>query len=64
MAHTSMKSHANALHNPKAHLRKAISREQAAGAPLVADPIGLFDCCPVSDGAACAIVTTPRSPAA
>ncbi len=60
MAHTSMKSHANAVHNPKAHLRKAISRDQAIGAPLVADPIGLFDCCPVSDGAACAIVTTPE----
>lgn len=59
MAHTSMKSHANALHNPKAHLRKKISIQQAVTAPLVADPIGLFDCCPVSDGAACAIVTTP-----
>ena len=28
-------------------------------APIVAEPLGLFDCCPVSDGAACAIVTTP-----
>ena len=29
-------------------------------APLIADPLGLFDCCGVSDGAACAIVTTPE----
>jgi acetyl-CoA C-acetyltransferase len=28
------------------------------GAPLVAHPLGLFDCCGVSDGSACAIVTT------
>lgn len=59
MAHTSAKSHANAVANPKAHLRNAISIEQAVAAPIVAEPLGLFDCCPVSDGAACAIVTTP-----
>ena len=60
MAHTSMKSHANAVKNDKAHLRKPITIDQALHAPLVADPIGLFDCCPVSDGAACALVTTPE----
>ncbi len=60
MAQTSVKSHANAVANPNAHLRKAITLEQAMAAPLVAEPLGLFDCCPVSDGAACAIVTTPE----
>ncbi len=30
------------------------------GAPMIADPLGLFDCCGVSDGSACAIVTTPE----
>lgn len=60
MAHTSAKSHDNAEHNEKAHLRKPISIEKAMRAPMVADPLGLFDCCPVSDGAACAIVTTPE----
>lgn len=59
MAHTSMKSHQNAVTNPNAHLRKPITIDQALNAPMVADPLGLFDCCPVSDGAACAIVTTP-----
>lgn len=59
MAHTSMKSHANALENPRAHLRKPITIEQAMAAPMVAEPLGLYDCCPVSDGAACAIVTRP-----
>lgn len=60
MAHTSVKSHANAVPNQRAHLRKPITIEAAMNAPIVADPLGLFDCCPVSDGAACAIVTTPE----
>ncbi len=59
MAHVSAKSHANAVLNPKAHLRKAISEDQVMSAPIIAHPLGLFDCCGVSDGAACAIVTTP-----
>ncbi|MBR71331.1 MAG: acetyl-CoA acetyltransferase [Rhodospirillaceae bacterium] len=60
MAHVSVKSHDNGLGNPKAHLRKKITHDQAINAPMVAEPIGLFDCCGVSDGAACAIVTTPE----
>jgi len=59
MAHVSWKSHQNAVANPRAHLRKAITMEAILGAPIIADPLGLFDCCGVSDGAACAIVTTP-----
>jgi acetyl-CoA C-acetyltransferase len=59
LAHVSAKSHANAVLNPKAHLRKAVSVEQILASPIVAYPLGLFDCCGVSDGAAAAIVTTP-----
>ncbi len=59
MAHVSAKSHANATLNPKAHLRKAVSVDEIMAAPIIAYPLGLFDCCGVSDGAACAIVTTP-----
>lgn len=58
MAHISVKSHNNALLNEKAHLRRAISEEQVLSAPMVAYPLGVLDCCGVSDGAACAIVTT------
>ncbi len=60
MAHVSAKSHANGAVNPKAHLRRAVTREQVKAAPMVAYPLGLFDCCGVSDGAAAAIVTTPE----
>lgn len=59
MAHVSWKSHQNGALNPKAHLRKVISLETILNAPMIADPLGLFDCCGVSDGAAAAIVTTP-----
>lgn len=60
MAHVSTKSHANAARNPKAHLRNRITEEQVLAAPQIAYPLGVLDCCGVSDGAACAIVTTPE----
>jgi len=59
IAHVSVKSHANGTRNPKAHLQKPIAEEMCLKAPMIAEPLGLFDCCGVSDGAACAIVTTP-----
>ena len=60
IAHVSVKSHANGVKNPKAHLRREITEEDAVNAPMIAEPLGLFDCCGVSDGAAAAIVTTPE----
>jgi acetyl-CoA C-acetyltransferase len=60
MAHVSVKSHANGVKNPKAHLRKAVDMGTVLNAPMIAEPLGLYDCCGVSDGAAVAIVTTPE----
>ncbi|MEA2683718.1 MAG: acetyl-CoA C-acetyltransferase [Chloroflexota bacterium] len=60
MAHISVKSHDNGSLNPKAHLRNRIDIPTVLAAPMIAEPIGIFDCCGVSDGAACAIVTTPE----
>lgn len=60
MAQVSVKSHRNAGRNPKAHLRNPITVEDVLKAPPIADPLGLYDCSGVSDGAACAIVTTPE----
>lgn len=59
MAHISWKSHENGARNPKAHLRNRITTQQVLEAPMISYPLGVFDCCGVSDGAACAIVTTP-----
>ncbi|MFZ5866418.1 MAG: acetyl-CoA acetyltransferase [Thermodesulfobacteriota bacterium] len=58
IAHVSVKSHSNGALNPKAHLRKTVTEDQVMAAPIIAYPLGLFDCCGVSDGSACAIVTT------
>lgn len=60
ITHVSVKSHANGSMNPRAHLRNVVTEEQVKKAPMVAYPLGLFDCCGVSDGAAAAIVTTPE----
>ncbi|MCZ7565444.1 MAG: acetyl-CoA acetyltransferase [Burkholderiales bacterium] len=60
MAQISVKSHDNALENPRAHLRRKIDIDAVLRAPIVAEPLGFYDCCGVSDGAAAAIVTTPE----
>ena len=57
LAKVSAKSHHNGSLNPKAHLRREITVEQVMNAPIIAWPLGLFDCCGVSDGSAAAIVT-------
>jgi len=53
----SVKSHANGSMNPRAHFRNKITLEQVMNAPIIAEPLGLFDCCGVSDGSAAAIIT-------
>lgn len=58
MAMIAVKNHRNALNNPKAQLRFEITVEQALAAPMVADPFGLFDCTPQSDGAAAVLVAS------
>jgi acetyl-CoA C-acetyltransferase len=56
LARITVKSHHNGALNPKAHLRREVTIEDVVNAPIVAWPLGLFDCCGVSDGAAAAIV--------
>jgi len=57
LAKVSAKSHHNGALNEKAHLRREVTVEQIMNAPIIAWPLGLFDCCGVSDGSAAAIVT-------
>ena len=57
LAKISIKSHHNGSLNPKAHFRREITMEQVLTAPIIAWPLGLFDCCGVSDGASAAIIT-------
>ena len=57
LAKISVKNHYNGARNQKAHFQKEITIEQAMKAPIIASPLGLFDCCPTTDGAAAAIIT-------
>jgi acetyl-CoA C-acetyltransferase len=56
LAEVAVKNHENGSRNPNAHFQKRVSREEVLHAPRVADPLGLYDCCPVSDGAAALLV--------
>jgi len=56
LAQIAVKNHHNGSLSPKAQFQKDISLETALKAPMVSYPLGLFDCCPVSDGAAAAII--------
>ena len=52
LAEVAVKNHENGSRNPNAHFQKRVVREDVLRASRVADPLGLYDCCPVSDGAA------------
>lgn len=56
LAKIMVKNHHNGTMSPKAHFRREITVEQVLKAPLIAWPLGLLDCCGVSDGAAAAIL--------
>ncbi|PIV23073.1 MAG: acetyl-CoA acetyltransferase [Deltaproteobacteria bacterium CG03_land_8_20_14_0_80_45_14] len=56
LAKISAKSHSNGARNPRAHLQREVSIETILNAPMVAWPLGLYDCCGVTDGSAAAII--------
>lgn len=56
LAQIAVKNHHNGTLNPKAHFQREITIEQVLNAPMIAWPLGLFDCCGVSDGASAAII--------
>jgi acetyl-CoA C-acetyltransferase len=58
LAKIEVKNHDNGSLCPKAHFQNRITVEQVLKAPTIAWPLGIFDCCGNSDGAACAIVTS------
>jgi acetyl-CoA C-acetyltransferase len=60
LAMIAVKNHSNGSKNPKAHIRKEITVEQAMTSRSVASPLKLFDCSLISDGASCVILTRPE----
>jgi len=57
----SVNAHANGGKNPNAMYRNAIRADRFAGAPVVADPVNLFDVAPDADGAAAVVITGGES---
>jgi len=60
LAKIAIKNHHNGSLNPKAHIQREITEEEVLNAPMMAYPLGLYDCCGMSDGCAAAIITTPE----
>ncbi len=56
LAQVAIKNHHNGTMSPKAHFQMEVTAEQVLRAPLICSPLGLFDCCPTTDGAAAVIV--------
>lgn len=56
LAKVAVKNHFHGSLNPLAHFKNRITVEDVLSSPIVADPLRRNDCCPVSDGAACAIL--------
>src|SRR4030065_337314 len=61
MAHVAVANYNYGATNPKGHFYpKTLTMEEALSARLIADPFGLFDCCPLSDGASAVIIASEQ----
>lgn len=58
LAAVAVKNHRNGVKNPNAQFRSEVSLAQVMSSTMVADPLRLLDCSPVSDGAAAVIVAS------
>ena len=56
LASVAVKNHANGAKNPQAHMRKVITLEQALNGKPIAEPLTVFDCSLISDGAAAVLI--------
>ena len=61
LAAVAVKNHANGALNPDAQMRKVITMEQAMAGKPIADPLNLYDCSLISDGAAAVLLATGRT---
>lgn len=62
LAQVSVKNHANGLRNPYAHFQRAVTLEEVLESRMVADPLRLLHCCPISDGAAAVVLSAEGGP--
>jgi acetyl-CoA C-acetyltransferase len=60
ISQVAVKNHAHGARNPYAHFQEPVKLEAVMESRLVADPLRLFHCCPISDGGAALVVTAER----
>src|SRR5262245_2538977 len=61
ISQVAVKNHAHATRNPFAHFQQAVAIEDVLESRVVADPLRLMHCCPISDGAAALVLTADRA---
>jgi acetyl-CoA C-acetyltransferase len=61
IAQVAVKNHANGTRNPLAHFQRAVTVEEVLESRMVADPLRLMHCCPISDGAAAVVLSAERA---
>lgn len=59
IASVAVKNHAHSVGNPYAQYQRAVSLEEVLTARQIAEPLGLLDCSPISDGAAALVMCSP-----
>jgi acetyl-CoA C-acetyltransferase len=60
ISQVAVKNHAHGARNPYAHFQEEVTLEAVMESRLVADPLRLFHCCPISDGGAALVLTAER----
>jgi acetyl-CoA C-acetyltransferase len=62
ISQVAVKNHAHGARNPYAHFQQPVTIEEVMEGRMVADPLRLYHCCPISDGAAAVVLTAePRA---
>ncbi|MFY3793102.1 thiolase domain-containing protein [Ureibacillus sp. MALMAid1270] len=61
LAKVALKNRENAMNNPLAQFQKPTTIEEIVNARMVTDPLGLFDCSPITDGAAAVVLSSKPS---
>jgi acetyl-CoA C-acetyltransferase len=61
ISQVAVKNHANGARNPFAHFQQKVAIEDVLESRMVAEPLRLMHCCPISDGAAAVVLSADRS---
>ncbi|RNF40195.1 thiolase C-terminal domain-containing protein [Planococcus salinus] len=62
LARVALKNRENGVNNPLAQFPKPTTLEEIMEARMITDPLGLFDCSPMTDGAAAVVISRKKSP--